>query len=465
MSGLLLAAVLSVAAWARPTDGGRWAYDDTDTVASVDGPTGRVRVWYSASGNNAVKAGDVDADGIPDFAWEVAETTEAVLDRYAQVGFRLPIEDGARGGGPELDVYLVDFGGDADGAWTSEACDDQGRCTGHFVMENDFAGYGYGNPTEAIRTLTSHELFHGVQAAYDSREPVWFSEGTATWAEALFDPESTDFVRFCDAYLTDTGRSLDEPPAGPVPTFAYATALWWWFLADRHGDGLLVDLLEATDGADGVLPDMEARIEGAGSDLRTEWSTFASWNLATGSRAGALDGYPFARRIGPVRASADGATIDDTNRYYPLAATYYEVAHPGGPMGVALATPAPELQFALHAEDAEGRVLPATATFDGGAAVDLGELPAGTWWLVGSKPTLAESSTRVRTCVGPAAWTCVEGGVDTGAPAAVDTGETLEDAGCAGCATGAPGAPGPFPVGIGVVVGLVPVWRRRGRGA
>jgi MYXO-CTERM domain-containing protein len=446
---------------ARPTEGGRWGYTDTDTVTSLEGATGRVRVWYSTAGPNAVKAGDADADGLPDFAEEVAETTEAVLDRYEQVGFRLPIADGTRGGDALLDVYLVDFGGSADGNWASEACDAEGRCSGYFTMENDFAGYGYGSDSLAIRVLTSHELFHGVQAAYDSGEPVWFSEGTATWAEALFDPESADFVAFCDAYLEDTGRSLDRPPSGPVPTFAYATALWWWFLSDRHGTQFMVDLLESTDGADGVLPDMEALESAAGSSLRQDWTTFASWNLATGPRAGAADSYPFARRIGPVRYEADGATIDDENRFYPLATTYYRLDHPGGPLTFATAPPAPELAFALHAEDADGAVLPALATWDGSAPQDFGDLAAGRYWLVGSNPTRAEDSTRVRACLGADATACVESAVvdDTGG----DTGDTAttEDASEGGCGCVTPGGAGPSGSALVVAAGLVGVLARR----
>ena len=463
MLALSLLALLSPA-HARPTDGGRWGYTDTDTVTSLDGATGRVRVWFSTAGPNAVKVGDSDADGLPDFAEEVADTTEAVLDRYDEVGFRAPLPDGARGGDSLLDVYLVDFGGNADGNWASEVCDSEGRCSGYFVMENDFAGYGYGSDSLAIRVLTSHELFHGVQAAYDSDEPVWFSEGTATWAEALFDPESADFVAFCDAYLEDTGRSLDRPPSGPVPTFAYATALWWWFLTDRHGVQFMVDLLESTDGADGVLPDMEALENAAGSSLRQDWTTFAGWNLATGPRAGTADSYPFARRIGPVRYEESGAAIDDENRFYPLATTYYRLDHPGGPLAFATAFPAPELAFALHAEDTDGAVLPALASWDGSAPQDFGELPAARYWLVGSNPTRAEDSTRVRACLGADAEACVEGAAvgDTGAGLA-DT--ATEDAGGGGCGCAVPSGTGAGTSAgvLAVAAGLVGVLGQRRR--
>src|SRR5690606_634698 len=116
--------------------------------------------------------------------------------------------------------------GAADGHFDVDACTGTpARCAGFFVIENDFAGYAYASVAEAVDTVVSHELFHAVQAAYVRDLPVYLSEGTATWAERAFRPDSRDFLRLCDAYLADTGRSLHKPPAGPAPAFAYGTAL------------------------------------------------------------------------------------------------------------------------------------------------------------------------------------------------------------------------------------------------
>lgn len=392
------------AASARPTDGGLWSFSDEDTVTSVDSASAAVRVWYSTSGPNAVLSDDDDADGIPDFAADVAAVTEDVLAFYANAGFRPPLSDGARGGGEAMDVYLVDFGGSADGLYSAETCSSGPRqCSGYFVMENDFSGYGYSDVASAIRVLTSHELFHAVQAAYDADEEVWFSEGTAVWAEELYDPLNEDFLYFCDAYLGDAGRSLDQPPAGPVPTFAYATALWWWYLGDRHGDDLLVALLEATETSDDILVDMAALEEAAGSSLAEDFSTFARWNLATGNRAGLAESYPFAADIGGIRAEANGSRIVEDARFYPLAATYYKLDHPGGELWFATGEDAPDLAFSLHGQQGDP-VTDALAEFGGLAtATSLGELAAGDYWLVVSNPTLAEDSTKVLICLGNAA--------------------------------------------------------------
>lgn len=447
-------------AWARPTDGtDLFSFDDTDEIQSFDSADGAVRVWYSASGPNLVRSGDDDADGVPDFVQMVAEITGEVLLFYPTHGFRSPLPDGTKGGTAAMDVYLVDFGGNADGAFNPESCTGTPRqCSGYFVMENDFAGYGYSDLDTATRVLTSHELFHAVQAAYDADLPNWFSEGTAVWAEQLFDPGSEDFVRFCDAYLDDTGRSLDEPPAAPVPTFAYATALWWYYLSIRYDDTVIVDLLDAAERDDEILADMAAIEAERGGTLADDWATFARWNLATGRRAGSADSFSFASRLGPVKAEDKGETIEDDNRYYPLAATYYELDHPGGPLGFALEAPAPELAFSLHATDGAGQVQPALATWDGSENQDLGDLPAGTYWLVGSNPTLAENSTKVLTCLGDAETlaACVPA-EDTDVPEETDTGETDDSDGdtdtgrdgC-GCASGATS-----PSGLGALILLL----------
>ena len=447
--------VLVALALARPVDGGSYAFDESDVVAFVDGPAGAARVWYSVEGPNLVLQGDADLDGVPDFAALVAEMTEAVLVTYADAGFRTIPPDEGEGGSDAMDVYLVDFGGNADGHYSTENC--VGRvCGGYFVMENDFAGYGYSDIDSAVRTLTSHELFHGIQAAYDSSEASWYQEGTAVWAEQLFDPENEDFVHFCSAYLQDTGRSIDNPPAGPVPEFAYATALWWWFLTERYGDAWLVDFMESTAGTDDLLDLMEAQ-----TDLRADWIDFATWNAATGSYSGVAESYPFAADLRDIAFEDRGASVDDDQRFYPLAANYYRVDLEGGAVVFGLGADAPDLEFHLWATDAEGRVTAPAATLPntaGGHA--LGELDAGRYIFFGVNPTRAEDSTKVRVCLGPDAAECAPA-ADTGdtdtADTAADTGgdDTGEAPGDCGCATGS------APAGALVGFAAVCVLRRR----
>jgi hypothetical protein len=393
-------------AFARPTEGGSWSFDESDVVTSLDSPEGLVRVWYSTSGPNVVKDRDDDGNGRPDFAENVGTTSEEVLLNLETHGFRLPLSDEGKGGSDALDAYLVDFAGNADGMWTSESCDGKtGPCSGYFTMENDFSGYGYSNVEAAVSILTSHELFHGVQAAYAQTDEVWFLEGTAVWAEHLFDPYNEDFVWFCSAYLTDTGRPIYEPPSGPVPEFAYATGLWWWFLADRYGDEAIVELMEGFADApdqEGILAAMSAVEAAHGGTLAQDFTDFGRLNLATGERAGAMSGgYPFAADLTEVTPEADGASIVDDNRFYPLATTYYRLEWAGGELWFAADEAGDDLVASVHAIDDEGRALDALATPTVGTeAQSLGELEAGEYWLVVGNPTLAEDSTKLTVCLG-----------------------------------------------------------------
>jgi MYXO-CTERM domain-containing protein len=107
-------------------------------------------------------------------------------------------------------------------------------------------------------------------------------------------------------------------------------------------------------------------------------------------------------------------------------------------------------------------VEPALASFSASAApVSLGELPAGSYWLVGTNPTLAEDSTKLLTCLGSAET------VAACAPEVGDTGDTAADApnpdvdepdGC-GCDAAAPGA------AWGAVLLALGVVRRKSTGA
>ncbi len=449
-------------ALARPTDGGSYAYDATDVVTSIDSAGGRARVWYSSSGPNVVKAGDTDGDGIPDFAETVAADADSVLATYADFGFRPLVSDGTAGGSDALDVYLVDFGGDADGNYAPEHCT-ANICSGYFQMENDFQGYGYSSIDFAIETLTSHELFHAVQASYNDSEDSWYAEGTAEWAENFYDlaiggTGNADFESYCDYYLTDTGRSLDSPPAGPVPPFSYSTAIFWYFITQRYGDAWMLDYLDATANNEDLVQAIADR-----TDLGTDFVDFAVWNLATGSLAGGLPdgaGYDFAASIGPPTMEAKGPSLDDDQRFYPLATTYYKLEWPGGDLQFGLAADAPDVTFQLWGLDANGHVNAMLANPASAAGVvDLGDYAAGDYYFFGVNATQAAESTKVEFCLGADA-SCYTPPTDTGDTGSSpdDTGKTSgQPKGC-GCATD-PGAGG-WAVGM-VALGLAATRRRQ----
>ena len=53
----------------------------------------------------------------------------------------------------------------------------------------------------AIRVLTSHELFHAIQDAYDAGQDRKWTEGTAAWNEEMTFPEQDDYEGFVATFL------------------------------------------------------------------------------------------------------------------------------------------------------------------------------------------------------------------------------------------------------------------------
>lgn len=482
-----LALLALAAAWAdRPdTDGAAWSFAVDDELAWVDGPAGQVRVHYAAAGPSVTVLTDDDGDGVPDLPQILAATAEDALVAFADLGFRPLVPEAdlgldALGGSGAIDVYMVEFGGTGDGRFELDGCEG-GVCVGHLLTDNDFAESSYADAAEAAAVLASHELFHGVQAAYRGSLPSWMSEGTATWAEHLYDPSLDDYFGFCSAYLAEPTRSIDSPPAGVATAWTYGTALLFGFLEQRHGAEVGPDLLVAMEGR----PEDEAReaiaevLAARGDDWAAAWPDFATWNLAVGRQSGGTaEAWPDAGRLRapPFEVEAD-ALLDDDNRFYPLATTYFSLQHGGGPLALAFADDPAGLVFGLHpfAGGARlGAVDAAVVTLQpaGLETVDLGELPAGGYALVGSYPVDAPESTKVRFCLGSpdAVEACrvAEGSPDTGdtgspdrdtATPAADPPEAPPE-GC-GCGAG-PGGGGGLALGLVALLGLS---RRRAPGA
>ena len=415
MIGLAALGLLCGAASAdRPTDGtGLFAFESSDVVASLDGPAGIVRVHYSVAGPNEARLADADGDGVPDFPAMVAETAEDVLAFYDGFGFRTPLREsdlglGPLGGSDAFDFYLVDFGGNADGNFALDACAGS-VCSGHMIMENDFVGYGYPSLAVATAVLTSHELFHAVQAASNAGQPSWMSEGTAMWAEWLYEPGVRDFLYAAGAYLEDPGRSIDRPPAGVATAFTYGTGLFFGFLDAFLDPALAVDLQEEMEGrGEGeAVEALAVVIADWGSTLPDAWAVFTEWNLATGDREGSAPSYDFAGDLdGPaLEGDFPGGRIEDDNRFYPLAATYYQVTHAGGALGFATADDPSGVRFSLFPVEDGGDDGPLGdpvvrwAPLDAGL-VDLGDLPAGGYLLLGTHPEPAPQSQKIAFCVG-----------------------------------------------------------------
>lgn len=449
------AALPSGAAAERPDTPGTteiFRYEAGDVVERYDAAGGAFRVHFTRAGMNAVPLPDDDGSGFPDSVERVAEIYEEVLAFYVgELGFRAPLSDETlpdAGGDGRFDVYLLDFGGSADGAFRTDGCGVGGalptQCVGFMVQENDFAGYGYPSVEYANRLLASHELFHAVQAAYDSDEGSVLSEGTAVWASAAFDPSLRDLEGFASGYLDNTARPIDRPLPGPIDPFSYGTGIFFRFLDERFSGDILRSLWEACE-TDAWLPALDDLLQAEhGSSFSDAFREFAEWNLFTWTSADPSRSYADGARYPPVQIEP----VELPYRLDPLRVFYasaqYVGAHPGGRSEITAALVGDAEGLELWIAVRRGGVIELASghTVDASGAEEV--------IVVVQNPAREGDARRPGLCIGRAAEVAacradLEAPPDAGSTMEDDAG-LVADAGPtpgaeAGCACAAPGSP------------------------
>lgn len=314
-----------------PTARELWTFDPGDTVLTYG--TTNFLVHYTEAGTHAVPAGDTNTNNIPDHVEQVAQIYEDVLDFYTNtLGYAAPPDDstvaGNNGGDARYDVYLVDFAFMSDGSFQQESCaSGNTQCTGFVVQENDFLNYGYPSTDYANRLLASHEFFHFIQAGYRDADDVVLSEGTAVWASEAFDPTLGDLEGFSRYYLAEPDRSINVPPTGPVPSFAYGSSIFFQFLGEAIDPTVVRGIFEAQAAAeeDWLEVSLPAVLSGQGEDFADAFTQFAQWNLFTDSRADPAQSYGVGAALDPVTMTPTTLPFsDDALRVFHASTQYYE---------------------------------------------------------------------------------------------------------------------------------------------
>jgi len=235
--------------------------------------TDPVCVHWTTSGQDAATQ---------DQATLTLQTVTDVYDAYQQAGFRMPEADceepsvpcGSAGGSPDIDIYLADIGNaaamggssyygfclptDAVGQRPAGARDESAYC----VLDNDYDPQQFPSKTTAVQDLqvtVAHEFFHAIQFSYDTGQPAWLMEATATWAEGTLYPAIADNSQFLPfGPLCFPGRPLNANGATqPFPKTSCAglrigLADYNW--AHVYGDWIffrwLTDYVKSADGTD-----------------------------------------------------------------------------------------------------------------------------------------------------------------------------------------------------------------------
>ena len=394
------AAALALSAAASPARAQRPVLAGEETFGV---PGGAVLVHYATTGADAVPAADANGDGVPDFVAEVAAVAEDAVARFAALGFRAPLGDGALGGDGRIDVYLRDLVS-ADGRAVVDACE-RGRCAGHVIAENDYRGYAYPSIGEAIRSVVPHELFHLVQYAYAGGQPGNWTEGSAVWAvEHLYGDGNADFERFLPAFLTRTYRPFERPSGGFGDAFPYGAALWPYFLEHRFGAGAIVAAWEESAHAP-FLDAVDAALAPRGATVDDAWIEFTRWNAYTGPRAAARGNYPDARAWpeAPREAAVDGIEGGGTLYLEGLSARYVPIVLAAR---ARVARASAGLRVAARAfrdgdGDGDGDGVDGGVELAGDGAALAAELDAGAYLLVATGLSRGKITTAVELAIAP----------------------------------------------------------------
>ncbi len=314
----------------RPTDGTGENNNGYGIPAEVYDPPGdHFRVYYVTSSENAVDSTDeAPKNGIPDFVEQVGAAAEKTYQSTViERGFRPPLDDSVYhnrddyGGDGRFDIYLRWAGNGSDGYRVTESCTDgkdggpRRCCAGYFVMNPSFKNSSYPSELDGIKVLTSHELFHALQDAYNADQWRTWSEATAVWNELQVFPESSgtwrDYLGFLPPLFRAPERPLDQSMGtGGAAAYAYATAVWAQFLYERFGEALIREIWEGseqppTGGPRRFLDVTDAVLRNKyQSSLAAAYQEFTRWNLLTEKRAVSGRGYRRAAEYPTVRFEA-----------------------------------------------------------------------------------------------------------------------------------------------------------------
>jgi hypothetical protein len=256
------------------------------------------RVHFDTTGTDAPALLDAQGARIPGTALAFAESTAAVLAHVeavevGEMGYPAPVEDGTEGGGPELDIYIVELGysygyTNADGDVPAG-----GRASSYITIDNDFAFVrpvaNRGIP--ALKVTIAHEFHHVIQIGSYGLWPddSYFYEITSTWMEDVVYTEVNDYY----SYLRSDYSQFKSPGVAFTSNgmIDYSRAIWAHFIAKAYGDVMMRRTWEFIRDQRPLIA-VDAALREGGSSFALAFTEWARWNFYTGSRADSIKYYP-----------------------------------------------------------------------------------------------------------------------------------------------------------------------------
>jgi len=289
---------------------------------SVVSTQGHFRVHYDTTGFNAPDLTDLDSNRIPDYVDSALIYLEYAWDLMVNtLGYPEPLSDGGKGGGDEIDAYLLNLG-----RMYGQTVPDNNFTTStssYMEIDNDFSeGWYESNGYEALKVTTAHEFFHTIHfRLLKNWDLIWWMEQSAVWMEDRAWDDVNDYLAYLYLFF-DNFQPLDYT----LNSFMYGSTLWAHYLADRFGDDIIRDIwlrmsaFKSTDIArfNDIIP----------IGLPSAFAEFAVWNYFTSHRANTIDFYPDSNLFNDYIHSDVYITkpvATDTLFTYTLTSRYVEI--------------------------------------------------------------------------------------------------------------------------------------------
>jgi hypothetical protein len=291
-------------------------------------PGGHFKIWYVTTGSDRPGAGrtdpvDANNSGVPDWVEQCADffdqSWRTVVDTLGYRGPPVDFQFHAQyvsgnlddGGDNRYDVYVLDIGAGIAGYTAPETVTSGRQLPSYIVVDNDFVGVKntLAEAIDLLRATAAHELFHAVQFGYDANEDIYWFEQTAVWMEEQVFDAVNDYVTYLSGFsgfLTQPWVSLDVSNG----QHEFSGTLWPQFLSEQFSPTLIRTIWERAETVQS-LDAMEQSLVNVGSNLKTAFQEFTTWNAFTNVRAN------------PTLAYEEGATFPlivptDTTAIYPF---------------------------------------------------------------------------------------------------------------------------------------------------
>ena len=248
--------------------------------------TTHFRIHYDTTGTHKIL-------NWPDTSYRDAIMTAAENVWNTEVtamGFRAPPPDGSNpdgGGGNDLyDIYVQNLGtglyGYTQGTYYYSGGGYPPNAANTFVViDNDYAGFGYADPTDPMKVTVAHEFSHACQAAHDINESTWYKEATSTWIEDYVYDDINDYRNYLSFFLNSMYHSIDYHDGN---LRWYGACTWNFFLAEYYGASIVVDNWWQMESSGATLDMMDIVLGTYGSSMEEAYEEFATWCWFTGSR-------------------------------------------------------------------------------------------------------------------------------------------------------------------------------------